>query len=398
MSLNAGARRMGVQPVRLHRLHSIHHRTSPVSVISHSLSQRQINTTRHVATLSSIQSSIQRTNALQAQFRAASTSSASQPKPAAHIASDASTLDTHLSRPPPSPPLPGPLSDSMNPPASTRPPPLDLPTRDPSTKYFTHLFRVGKAYMTFYKTGLKAVYTNWSLLRALPSPTTSTHDTASKSTESTSPTRAALLLRARVRHDTARVPLFMLMVLVCGEFTPLIVLLLPNMAPYTCRIPGQAAKIRQNAETRRAASFRALSRVIDNADASALRTAADGHICRSLGLGSPLWDRTGFDVLFARSRAADAVARIVRDDTLLRHGGGVAALIDDEVVLACEERGINTSGEDAEHIAPIASLRDQLKAWLAKSAPSPTGDVEAMLKEATENVRGLLLGLDGPIR
>jgi hypothetical protein len=291
--------------------------------------------------------------------------------------------------------------------------------RDEKTGLFTYLFRLGKAYTTFYKTGLKAVFTNRRLLRDLPdthppnvppaltSPQTSTLPGTSTASiaatpptspnaalslaldKSANPTRASLLLRARVRHDTARLPLFALIVLICGEFTPLVVLLFPRLTPYTCRIPSQTTVIRKSTEARRAASFRALSHARHSGDESAaLQKVADGHICRSLGLGSALWDKMGLDVPFAKTRADDAVKRIVQDDAFLRSGGGVGALVDDEVVLACEARGIDTLGKD------IASLRDKLAAWVAKSAPSQREDVEAVWKESTEKARRLLLRLD----
>ncbi|KAI8945153.1 hypothetical protein F4801DRAFT_569354 [Xylaria longipes] len=400
MSLNAGARLVRVQPTRLH--HAMQQRPSSVSGIplGFALSLSQAHRYSRIASSRSIYPK----NALQTQFRSASTSSASQPKTSAAAS---------FEKAPPT--LPESISDPLNPPASTRPPPLDLPVRDPSANLFMHLFRLGKAYTTFYKTGLKAVFTNRRLLRdlpdtpppGLPTPATSVRGSASAATiaattplpnsalsrsldKSANPTRASLLLRARVRHDTARLPLFALIVLVCGEFTPLIVLVFPRLTPYTCRIPAQAAVIRRSIEARRATSLRALS-YVDATDSAALAKVADGHICRSLGLGSPLWDKAGFDVPWARSRAADVVRRIVQDDAMLRSGGGVRALVDDEVVLACEERGIDTLGKET------ASLRRRLEAWVAKSAPSQMGDVGAALKEATDKVRRLLLGLDGSI-
>ncbi|KAI0414232.1 hypothetical protein F5X98DRAFT_256881 [Xylaria grammica] len=408
MSLTTGARLVRVQPMLVH---GIHHRTSSASTIL----LRSSYSTSQICPTSRTDSSrlLHRNHALQTQSRWASTASASQPK-TADTPTSTLTPDTSSEKPSSSP---GPFSDTLNPPASTRPPPLDLPVRDPSTKLFTHLFRLGKAYTSFYGTGLKAVLANRRLLRDLrdtpppnlPSPATSVRESASQTTiaataatptsalspildKSANPTRASLLLRARVRHDTARLPLFGLIMLVCGEFTPFIVLLFPQLTPYTCRIPSQIAVIRRSAEARRAASFRALSHATQSSsDARALQRVADGHICRSLGLGSPLWDRTGFDVPFAKSRAADVVGRIVRDDAMLRDGGGVRALVDDEVVLACEERAIDTLDKD------VAFLRGRLESWVTKSAPSRTGDVEAALKEATDKVRGLLLGLDGPI-
>lgn len=274
-------------------------------------------------------------------------------------------------------PLPPPFSDPFNPPASTRPPPLDLPVRDESKSIFPHLFQLGKAYLSFYKNGLKAILANRRLLNSLPSSNPSGEGTPR-------PTRAELLLRARVRHDVARLPLFGLMLLVCGEFTPLIVLLFPHLTPYTCRIPSQIAVLQRAAEARRASSFRVFP------PAAATGTSRDdGHICRVLGLGHATWDKIGFDVPFARSRVASAVARIALDDALLRSaGGGVRLLVDDEVVLACEDRGIDTLGKD------VASLRGKLEDWVAKSAPEKTGDGET---GAHDKVRRLLLRIEGPI-
>ncbi|KAI0195241.1 hypothetical protein EV127DRAFT_420532 [Xylaria flabelliformis] len=394
MSLNARARFVRVQPTHLY---AICQASSSVSHISPRLPFSLSQVHRYTCSPYS-------RNVLQSQFRLASSASATRPK----------TPDISLEEPPPT--SPEPLSDPLNPPASTRPPPLDLPVRDPSSNLFTHLFRLGKAYTTFYKTGLKAVFTNRRLLRdlpdtpppGLPSPATSVRGGASAATiagaaqapgsalsrsldKSANPTRASLLLRARVRHDSARLPLFALIVLICGEFTPLIVLIFPRLTPYTCRIPTQAAVIRKSIEARRAASVRALS-YVNTAEPTAVAKVADGHICRTLGLGSPLWDRTGFDVPWAKTRAADVVRRIVQDDAMLKNGGGVRALVDDEVVLACEERGIDTLGKD------VASLRSRLEAWVARSAPSQTGNVEAALEEATDKVRRLLLGLEGSIR
>ncbi|KAI1821635.1 hypothetical protein F4861DRAFT_518186 [Xylaria intraflava] len=307
MSLNAGARLVRVQPIRLHN------RILPALFFSPDANQPYRN-------------------------RTASTSTASQPK---NLHPNPQTTTAH--------------PDTLNPPASTRPPALDLPVRDANTGRLIHLFRLGRAYTTFYKTGLSAVLTNRRLLAA--STTTSPHS------------RATLHLQARVRHDSARLPLFGLLALICGEFTPLIVLVFPQLTPYTCRIPAQTAVIRRGSEARRHASFRAL----------AYRAgSADGHICRSLGLGSTLWDKAGYDVPFARGRADAAVRFLVRDDALLRSGGGVPLLVDEEVVIACEARGIDTLGKDT------AWLRGRLQAWVA-------GTVAGSDAEAVEKTRALLL-------
>ncbi|KAI1121830.1 hypothetical protein F5Y10DRAFT_255498 [Nemania abortiva] len=295
--------------------------------------------------------------------------------------------------PPPPPPPPSPLTDPVNPPASTRPPPLDLPVRDAATTgLFKHLWRLGKAYTAFYKAGLLAVFTNRRLLHSIQPPKTVLIPISRTGSTGDAPlgiTRATYLLNLRVGHDMARLPLFGLMVLLCGEFTPLIVLLFPRITPYTCRIPSQIALIRRSVEARRAASFRALPYVLSAEPTDAqIREFAPGHICRSLGLGSSFWDRWGFDVPAAQLRARRAVMDIVKDDFLLRHGGGVARLVDEEVVLACEERGIDTLEKD------VRSLRKQLKAWLVRSAPSAGAKLPPL--DARDKIWRLLLRLDGP--
>ncbi|KAI3339104.1 hypothetical protein F4824DRAFT_50947 [Ustulina deusta] len=381
MGLNTGARLMRLQPALVRH---IHHRTASVPPsLPFRLSQLPAAGNPRANPLGSCH----RNNA---QLRAASTSATSEPR-TADDASPASPPTTTPSEPPPPPPAPspGPFSDALNPPASTRPPPLDLPVRDPSTNLFTHLFRLGKAYTKFYGTGLKAVFTNRRLLRALPA----TPPPRFPLDKDAQPTRSSLLLRARVRHDTLRLPLFAVMVFVCGELTPLIVLLFPRLTPYTCRIPSQTAVIRRAAQERAAARLRSLHKVLPGQSPppplrpAELARVADGHVCRALGIGSRLWDRVGLDVPFAKARAAAAVARLVRDDAMIRNGGGVDALVDDEVVLACDERGLGW-------VVPLENMRfirALLGYWLAKSAPSQSDDIEAMLKESTDKITSLLV-------
>ncbi|KAI1259690.1 hypothetical protein F5Y18DRAFT_433000 [Xylariaceae sp. FL1019] len=273
----------------------------------------------------------------------------------------------------------------LNPPDSTRPPPLELPVRDPSKSRFKYLFTLGKAYSTFYKTGLKAVFTNRKLLRdgAIP-----THQSSAHLQSNTYPSRAFTLTSERTRHDYRRLPIFGLIVLICGEFTPLAVLAFPKITPYTCRIPKQQDIIRRSAESRRRSSRDALHS-IDKHDNAAVADVAPGHICRSLGLGSALWDKVGVDVPSARKRAAKAITALQVDDHLIRDGGGVKHLVDGEVVLACEKRGINTFSVDAE------TLRQKLADWLDKTNIADhkaDDDSPALAAKMFKTYRDLILG------
>ncbi|KAK7755424.1 hypothetical protein SLS62_002651 [Diatrype stigma] len=287
---------------------------------------------------------------------------------------------------------PIPLSATLNPPASTRPPPLELPDPSQSQSKFRHFFSLGKAYMTFYKTGLKAIFTNRRLLASVAPPPGIASSTSS--TSNTWPTRAVVHLRARTRHDLARLPVFGVLLVVCGEFTPLLVLLFPTLTPLTCRIPRQIETLRRAAAARREASFRALAAqrnrhqylAPEQAAAEEARLAP-GHIARSLGLTSRWWDRAGLDGPFARGRADRAVAFLARDDAMIRAadadaaaggGGGVAAIEDEEIVLACEDRGMDVQG------VKVGALRKRLEAWVRET--EGTDEEESM-----ERVRRLLL-------
>ena len=278
---------------------------------------------------------------------------------------------------------------AANPPATTRPPPLDLPVRQPDTTTFHHLFATGKAYLTFYKTGLKQIYTNYRLL----SPSSSSSASPSSSPQVVPPapgTRAALLLAARVRHDMRRLPLFALLLLVCGEFTPFVVLAIPSIVPFTCRIPKQVAKLRREAEARRA-------RVIDDFRYHHQQTTDQqqeqqqqhqpnvattaGYLARVLGVASPFWDRIGLTLpgSMVGRRVRSRLKFLAEDDRLLIEAGGVEVLEADEVGLACVDRCIETTGRDEQ------ALRRVLDRWLQLAAP------EGLPEEERENRMAKLL-------
>lgn len=271
---------------------------------------------------------------------------------------------------------------AANPPASTRPPPLSLPARDPAASTFSHLFATGKAYLTFYKTGFKQIYINtrlvWSLGSASGIPSDGTPPAGQQPTASPPTLRPAVttrsteLLKRRWRHDIRRVPLFALMFVVCGEFTPLVVLALPGVVPLTCRIPRQIEKLRRATEARRQASSRRIQEHIRQKNGPGETGVGEGsvpsraevtaHIARSLNLISPLWDRLPLPdsavALLASRRVRAHVAYLLRDGHLLSQAGGVPALEDEEVALACEDRGLPVVDRSA------AALRESLGRWV----------------------------------
>ncbi|KAM7204295.1 hypothetical protein V8F20_003708 [Naviculisporaceae sp. PSN 640] len=238
-----------------------------------------------------------------------------------------------------------------NPPATTRPPPLTLPTRDPNASTFSYYLATGKAYLAFYKTGLKNVYHNTRLL--YPSKSTDTSLIPRKNT------RSHLLLRKRWSYDIRRLPIFALLLIVCGEFTPLVVVALPSLVPYTCRLPSHVEKLRKKVEERRAESLENHQHAVLSNLGSPDLDFPRAHLARSLGLVSPFWDKIGWvPEVLAGNRVAKRLLFLEIDSKLLLEAGGVAALEDEEVRLACADRGIDVTGRSDEE------LRGVLERWL----------------------------------
>ncbi|KAK4444995.1 putative letm1-like protein [Podospora aff. communis PSN243] len=241
---------------------------------------------------------------------------------------------------------PPPLNPSAaNPPSTTRPPPLNLPNRTPETSTFSHLFATGKAYFTFYKTGLRQIYTNTRVFwppqggsPPFPPPAPNT--------------RAALQFRARWRHDITRLPQFGLILLVCGEFTPFIVPFIPGVVPLTCRIPAQVGQLLRKGEGRRKLAREERR----NKGGSVV-----GYTARALGLCSSVWERVGLGVpeALVAGRVNSRLRFLAEDDRLLMEAGGARALEGEEVRLACVERGINVLERDDK------TLRGVLHRWLS---------------------------------
>ena len=102
-------------------------------------------------------------------------------------------------------------SVALNPPSTTRPPPLSLPEKLSNLPNYKYYFRLGKAYGIFYKNGLKAIWTNYKLARALPN-----HIFSSDPANISQAVRDGVLSRAdfqlirRTRRDINKLPLFAL--------------------------------------------------------------------------------------------------------------------------------------------------------------------------------------------
>lgn len=185
--------------------------------------------------------------------------------------------------------------------------------------------------------------------------------------------RSNFQLIRRAAYDIRRMIPFTLMLIICGELTPLVVLVIGSaVVPATCRVPKQVAKDRAQKAARKRAALVA-QHVQDTGSVSLPRQQSENKEAGAeygadLDLlatryADPVWieeQAAGEEVLRAcavlglvRTHARPAVlgsvvyrARLRRfaeylamDDGLIRRAGGVSAMETVEVRMAVEERG-----------------------------------------------------------
>ena len=255
-----------------------------------------------------------------------------------------------------------PRNNRVNPPASTLPPPLVLPEKEEGASNIKHMIKTGKTYGKFYWAGVKAVYKNLQLVHEPQKLVDLEYKGAVyEAVKDRRLSRADYQLLLRNWHDVKRIPLFGLVVLVCGEFTPFVVPFIGGVVPYTCRIPSQIEGERRKLEERRRISFRNLTTKYEKE--KELDRQQLLHITWSLGLSGRVWDYIGGKLpglpdFILRSKVAKRVEYIETDDRLLRRDGRVEDLDVEEVKMACEDRGIDILNRDDEE------LREHLQLWL----------------------------------
>ncbi|KAK0517328.1 hypothetical protein JMJ35_000483 [Cladonia borealis] len=253
-----------------------------------------------------------------------------------------------------------PPSAALNPPSTTHPPPLDLPSKDPETPPYKYYYRLGKAYATFYKTGLKAIWTNHKAVRALNPPSD-----LLAAVRSDRLTRANFQLIHRSRADIRKIPPFILLWLVCGEFTPLVVYYVSAIVPRTIWIPKQFEAARQKAEARRRAAREKTTTtettrkltvsLLDGVESMQAEPKQQFYTCvaQSYGLYPAWWDRL-FGSLIpqweVKRRLYDHAEYLDTDDFAIERDGGEGGLGREEVVRACEERAVDVLGREPEEL------------------------------------------------
>lgn len=317
-------------------------------------------------------------------------------------------------------PLP---ADAVNPPPSTLPAVLDIPPpAAPNASAAVRLKRyvaVGRAYLSFYKTGLKNVYNNYraslplrrslGLPTYLPSSVPPAEPSSSKTTGSGTAfdtaidtlnlTRADFQLVRRAAYDMRRLIPFAFILLICGEMTPLVVLALGNaITPYTCRVPKQISKDRLTRLERKHAALAAhqaalgsVTRIPPGSDqemdllagqyadinlvekskssspGSSLSAEQILRACAVFGLArSHLLPSFLVPVLY-RPRLRRWAEYLDLDDRLIVRGGGVGAMSADEVRIAVDERGgVGVAAGMGDGWGAEREERRWLERWLAR--------------------------------
>jgi hypothetical protein len=242
-----------------------------------------------------------------------------------------------------------------------------VPERKEGEKFFPkYAFALGKAYVTFYKTGAKAIYSNFQSARPLQAELDNKYNGSLRAAiDDKFLNRGQFQLLTRSWFDIKRVPLFALLFAICGEFTPLVVVAVTSIVPYVCRIPKQIESDRKTLESRRGISFRNLTSDLPKNGQSVkdLSRMQVLHVSWSLGLSSSVWDYLGgklpgLPTTLLRNKVDRRVKYLEMDDLLIKRDGGVDGMSQLELEIACVERGIDVVGRDE------TQLKSSLEAWL----------------------------------
>ncbi|KAF4631320.1 hypothetical protein G7Y89_g6818 [Cudoniella acicularis] len=265
-----------------------------------------------------------------------------------------------------------PLRSPLNGPLSTLPASLALPIRSEHESTFKYLLALGKAYANFYKTGGKHIFTNFRASQPIQALIDNEYRGSIRSAVSSGAlSRSDFQLLYRSWHDVKRVPIFALVFIICGEFTPLVVIALSNVVPWTCRIPKQIDSDRKKLEDRRRISFRNLTTAPpEKAGVEGLERQQLVHISWSLGLSSSIWDwlggkYPGLPNAILRRKVRNTVEYLEMDDGLIGKPHRVKELETEEVRMALVERGVDILGKSEE------KLRVDLIAWLQSRQKAP---------------------------
>lgn len=295
------------------------------------------------------------------------------------------------------------VKDEYNPPRTTLPPELVHVERG-SDNIFSYLWKLAKTYGAFYKAGGKAIFTNRNLAvssgQSLKTQlgTQIGFDPFDRQLQAAAIkagiiTRSDFQLLRRNAYDIARLPIFGVLILIMGEWLPLIVPFMPYAVPLTCRIPSQVKGMRTKVQERRQMVFR---QGIEMAGEEQMQTAKKSerqggikgmewllldesqsrdalqslrseqlwYLSCVLNLHGKFWEtlQQRPPAWLLQRRLARRLHYLAQDDLLLTKAGDRAAtaLEEEELMIACEERGLDVLGPSTKQ------LEVQLASWLKR--------------------------------
>lgn len=271
----------------------------------------------------------------------------------------------------------------LNPPHFTYAPEITVPARQADQNVAKWLWKAGRAYLTFYKTGISNVRQTSKLAKTLKAKASKVPDKDSSEVL----TRAEWQIIRRSKKDVLRLPAFGVLVLLLGEWLPLVVMYITPVIPEACRIPQQVKRDltkRENSRQERLRramldSMRLMSKDphpaghnIDNASSlpksgsssPSLKAVPWADVARTgnakdmtlfelvmysaqFNCHSRIWDflRVTPPKWLLQRNVAKTIDYVAKDDALIERDGGWAALGKTEVERACVDRGISVVGK-----------------------------------------------------
>lgn len=255
----------------------------------------------------------------------------------------------------------------LNPPPSTRPPPFITPEAPAKgfQAYASYLYKLGKASLSFYKTGVKAIYANYKLMRSIRTRLSKDARRMPRIEllKQGLISRAEYHLLQRTIADLTRAPLFALIFLLFSEYTPLVVIAFSGAVPRTLWIPKQVRRGREKQQERRNAAKATWQRTPSSETPRLLTDPVTVlSIGRMMNAYPAWWDRflPWKPVKIVNSRVQRRLYEVEVDDMAIERDGSVQELEEQELALALEARGIDVLTKDEEE------LRENLGSWLRR--------------------------------
>ncbi|KAF2661539.1 hypothetical protein K491DRAFT_564024, partial [Lophiostoma macrostomum CBS 122681] len=274
-------------------------------------------------------------------------------------------------------------NEKLNPPEETYAPELNVPARKADQGTLSYAWNAGKAYINFYKGGIKNV--RWTGKRAKEIRNRSSNNSATGTGNGDGQghgsasvlTRAEWQLLRRSKQDMRRLPVVLVLVLVFGEWLPFVALWLTPVIPEPCRIPKQISKALNSAETRRRAREKRIAMdaarllhgqrkpgaalleqieekknkplpLLKPQDVEGLDTVGLLRASAKLDTHSRVWDWFPFITPpkgLLRWGLQRRLGYLKEDDHLIQRDGGWQGLGEKELRRACAERGIDVLGK-----------------------------------------------------